>query len=82
MKEGEALKNGTVAARNLNVEIVIVQRFELYLDVAGLHDFVDLSVLLSADELAVLVRKLDLETDLVLVDLSGRHRRREQPELG
>ena len=70
MKEGKALENGTIAAGNLNVEIVIVQRLEFDLDVAGLHDLVDLSVLLSANKLAVLVRKLDLEADLMLVDLS------------
>ena len=77
MKEGETLENGTITARNLNVEIVIVQCLKFDLDVAGLHDFVDLSVLLSANKLAVLVRKLDLEADLVLVDLSERHRQRE-----
>jgi len=70
LKEGKALENGTIAAGNLNVEIVIVQRLEFDLDVAGLHDLVDLSVLLSANKLAVLVRKLDLEADLMLVDLS------------
>lgn len=70
LKEGETLENRTVASGNLNVEIVIVQRLEFDLDVAGLHDFVDFPVLLSTDELAVLVRKLDLETDLVLVNLS------------
>ena len=70
MKEGKTLEDGTVAAGNLNVEIVIIQRLEFDLDVACLHNLVDLSVLLSADELAVLVGKFDLEADLVLVDLS------------
>jgi hypothetical protein len=70
LKESKTLENGTVAARNLDVEIVIVQRLEFDLDVAGLHDFVDLSVLLSTDKLAVLVSKLNLEADLMLVDLS------------
>jgi len=69
LKEGETLENGAVASGNLNVEIVIIQRLELDLDVAGLHDLIDLSVLLSTDKLAMLVRKFDLEADLVLVDL-------------
>ena len=69
MKEGETLENGTVASGNLNVEVVIIQRLEFDLDVAGLHDLVDLSVLLSTDKLAMLVREFDLEADLVLVDL-------------
>lgn len=81
LKEGETLKDGTVTARNLNVEIVIVQRLEFDLDVAGLHDFVDLSVLLSTDKLAVLIRELNLEADLELVTLSERHRQRELQEL-
>ena len=75
------MKDGTVTARNLNVEIVIVQRLEFDLDVAGLHDFVDLSVLLSTDKLAVLIRELNLEADLELVTLSERHRQRELQEL-
>jgi len=70
LKEGETLENGAVASGNLNVEIVIIQRLEFYLDVAGLHNLVDLSVLLSTNELAMLVREFDLEADLVLVDLS------------
>ena len=69
MKEGETLENGTVASGNLNVEVVIIQRLEFDLDVAGLHDLVDLSVLLSTDKLAMLGREFDLEADLVLVDL-------------
>ena len=69
LKEGETLENGTVASGNLNVEVVIIQRLEFDLDVAGLHDLVDLSVLLSTDKLAMLVREFDLEADLVLVDL-------------
>jgi len=77
LKESETLKNGTVAARNLNVEVVIVERLEFDLDVAGLHDFVYLSVLLSTNELAVLIRKLYLEADLVLVGLAERHSQRE-----
>lgn len=63
------MENGTVASGNLNVEVVIIQRLEFDLDVAGLHDLVDLSVLLSTDKLAMLVREFDLEADLVLVDL-------------
>ena len=70
LKKSETMKNGTVTTRNLDVEIVIVQRLEFDLDVAGLHDFINFSVLLPANELAVLIRKLDLETNLVLVDLS------------
>ena len=69
LKEGETLENGAVASGDLNVEIVIVQRLEFDLNVAGLHDFVDLSVLLSTNKLAMLVREFDLEADLVLVDL-------------
>ena len=56
---------------------MIVQRLELDLDVAGLHDFIDLSVLLSTDKLAMFIRKLNLEADLVLVDLSERRSQRE-----
>ena len=77
MKEGKALENGTVAAGDLNVEIVIIQRLEFNLDVTGLHDLVDLSVLLSTNKLAVFVREFYLEANLVLVDLSERHRQRK-----
>ena len=69
LKESETLENGAIAAGNLDIEIVVVQRLEFNLDVTGLHDFVDLSVLLSTDKFTVLVRKLDLKADLVLVDL-------------
>ena len=69
LKECKTLENGAVTARDLDVEIVIIQCLEFYLDVAGLHDFVDLSVLLSTNKFAVLVCELDLEADLVLIDL-------------
>ena len=80
MKEGKTLENRTVTTGNLNVEIVIVQSLEFDLNVAGLHDFVDLSVLLSANEFTVLVRELDLEANLVLVDLPGGRGQREYLE--
>ena len=66
------MENRAIAAGNLNIEIVIVQRLKFYLDVAGLHDFVDLSVLLSADKFTMLVRKFDLKADLVLIDLQRK----------
>lgn len=77
LKESKTLENGTVTAGNLDVEIVVVQSLELDLDIAGLHDFVDLPVLLSTNKLAVFVRKLDLEADFVLVNLSERSRQHE-----
>jgi len=80
LEESETLKDGTVTARNLDVEIVIVQRFEFDLDVAGLHDFVDLSVFLSTNKLAVVIRELNLEADLELVALSERRHQRDLPE--
>lgn len=69
MKKRKTLENRAVAARNLDIEIVIIQCLEFYLDVAGLHDFVDLSILLSTNKFTVLVCKLDLEADFVLIDL-------------
>lgn len=53
---------------------MLVESLELDLDTCRLHDFVDLSVLFSADELAVFIRQLDLETYLVMKHLNGVNR--------
>jgi hypothetical protein len=45
---------------------VVIERLKLDLDACRLHDLVHLAVLLAADELLVLVRKLDLEPDFVV----------------
>jgi len=45
---------------------VVVERLKLDFDIGRLHDFVDLAVLLSADEVAVFVRQFNLEADLVM----------------
>ena len=45
---------------------MFVECFKLDLDVGSLHDLVNLAVLLAADELAMLVSELDLETYLVM----------------
>ena len=48
---------------------MLVEGLELDLHIGCLHDLVDLAVLLPADEFAVLVRKFDLEADLMMESL-------------
>lgn len=48
---------------------MIIERLEFDLDVRRLHDFVDLAVLLPADELSVFVGKLNLEPNFMMESL-------------
>jgi hypothetical protein len=59
---------------------VIVERFKLDLDIARLHDFVNLPVFLATDELAMLIRKLNLETDFMLINLRSQYKKRNNAE--
>ena len=72
LQQRETLQNGRVASRDVDEEVVLVERLELDLNVRRLHDLVNLAVLLTANEFAVLVRKLDLEADLVMESLKPR----------
>lgn len=45
---------------------MVVKCLKLNLDVGSLHDFVYFSVLFPADELSMFVRKLNLETNLMV----------------
>jgi len=45
---------------------VVVEGVELDLGARGLHDLVNLAVLLAADKVSVLVRQLDVKADLVV----------------
>ena len=51
---------------------MLIERLELDLNVRCLHDLVDLAVLFATNELAVLIRELDLETNLVMESLRPR----------
>ena len=51
---------------------MLVERLELDLDIRRLHNLVDLAVLLATDEFTVLIRELNLETDLVMESLCWR----------
>lgn len=51
---------------------MLIKRLELDFDVGRLHNLVDFTVLLSTYELAVFVRELDLEADLVMEGLEIR----------
>lgn len=45
---------------------MLVERLELDFHIRGLHDLIDLAVLLAADKLAMLVGQLNLEANLVV----------------
>jgi hypothetical protein len=66
LKHRETVKSSRIAAGNVDEEVIVVERLELDLDVGRLHDLVEFAVLLARDELAVFVRELDLEPDLVV----------------
>ena len=70
LKKSEALQDGRVVAGDVDEEVVLIECLEFDLDVGGLHDLVDLAVLLAADELPVLVRELNLEAYLVVEGLN------------
>lgn len=69
LEHREAVERARIAARDVDEEVVVVERLELDLDVGRLHDLVELAVLLARDELAVLVGELDLGADLVVESL-------------
>lgn len=45
---------------------MVIESLEFYLHVRRLHDLVDLAILLTANELAMFIGQLDLETYLVM----------------
>ena len=69
LQQRQALQDRPITASDVNEEVVFVERLELDLDVSGLHNLVDLAVLLPADEFAVLIRELNLEANLVVEGL-------------
>lgn len=48
---------------------MIVESLEFDLDIGGLHNLVDLSIFLTADEFTVLIRQFNLETNFVMESL-------------
>ena len=69
LEESEALENGCIGASDVDEEVVVVEGFELDLDVRSLHDLVNLAILLAADELSVFIGQFDLEAYLVMEGL-------------
>ena len=63
------MQNGGVVAGDVYEEVVLIERLEFDLDVSGLHDLVNLAVLLATNELAVLIGELDLEANLMVETL-------------
>ena len=57
---------------HVNVEVVLVEAIKDNLHIALTHDLVDFAVLLAADELLVLIRELDLNTQRALGALQER----------
>jgi len=57
---------------HVNVEVVLIEAIKDNLDIALTHDLVDFAVLLAADKLLVLIRKLHLNTQSALGALQER----------
>jgi len=66
------LRSLVLRTAHVNVEVVLVEAIKDNLHIALTHDLVDLTVLLAADELFVLVRELDLDTQSALGSLQER----------
>lgn len=66
LEKREALEDRRIGASNIDEEVVVVESLEFDFDVRSLHDLVNLPILLATDELSMLVRKLDLEANLVM----------------
>lgn len=66
------MQDRCVIAGDVDQEVVFVKGLELDLHVSRLHDLVDLAVLLSTNELAVLIGELDLEANLVVEALYAK----------
>lgn len=60
------LRGFVLGATDYDVEVVLVEAIEDDLHTTVAHDLVDLAILLTTDELFVLVGKLDLHTHIVL----------------
>ena len=69
LKESKTLQNRVVRTGDIYQEVVVVEGFELDLDVRSLHDLVNLAILLAADELSVFIGQFDLEAYLVMEGL-------------
>ena len=67
------MENGCIGASDVDEEVVLVERLELDFHIRGLHDLIDLAVLLAADKLAMLVGQLNLEANLVMECLFRKH---------
>lgn len=62
----QASQRAVVVTRELDQEVMVVQRLKLDFGVGRLSDLVYLAVLLAADEVAMLVRELEREANLVV----------------
>ena len=69
LKKSESLQDRCVIAGDVDQEVVFVESLKLNLHVSGLHDLVNLAVLLATNELAVLIGELDLEANLMVETL-------------
>lgn len=71
LQKRQTLEDRPVTSGDVDEEVVLIERLELDLDIGGLHDLVYLAILLAADELTVLVGKLNLEAYLVVESLQS-----------
>jgi hypothetical protein len=71
LQQRESLENGGIITGDVNEKVVVIEGLELDLDVGRLHNLVDLAILFAADELAMLIGKLDLKASLVMKGLDG-----------
>ena len=58
-----------IVARNVNEEVVVIERFELDLHICCLHDLVNFAVLFTANELPMLVCQFDLKANFGVIAL-------------
>lgn len=66
LQKRQTSQNGGVRTREIDKKVVIVERLELYFDGGGLHDLIDLAVLLSRDKLPMFVGELHLKANFVM----------------
>ena len=55
---------------------MVIKRLELDLDICRLHNFVNLSVLLSTDEFSMFICEFNLEANLVMKGLKQKSQRK------
>lgn len=68
LQHRESMKGARITSREVNEEIVVVERLKLDFDVPRL-DLVQFPILLTRDKVAVIVGEFELETNLVVESL-------------